>query len=43
MWLTRVKGELVQKGDLIQIKVTDANPQKAADIANAWAQESMSA
>ena len=39
MWLTRVKGELVQKGDLIQIKVTDANPQKAADIANAWAQE----
>lgn len=37
--LNRVDAVLVERSDLIQIKVTDADPEKAAAIANAWARE----
>ncbi len=37
--MEKVKAEVLQKGDLILIRVRDQNPAKAAGIANAWAQE----
>jgi uncharacterized protein involved in exopolysaccharide biosynthesis len=36
--LRKVSAELVENGDLIQIKVTNADPARAAAIANSWAQ-----
>ncbi|MBN1890313.1 MAG: hypothetical protein JW850_20130 [Thermoflexales bacterium] len=35
--MRKVNAQTLQKGDLIQIEVTDADPEKAALIANAWA------
>lgn len=35
----KVRSELVTRGDLVMIKVRDANPNKASEIANAWAEE----
>jgi uncharacterized protein involved in exopolysaccharide biosynthesis len=37
--MEKVKAEILQKGDLILIRVRDESPSKAAAIANAWAQE----
>lgn len=37
--LNKVNVGTTGRGDLILIKVSDANPQRAAAIANAWAQE----
>lgn len=37
--LGKVSGELLPKGDLIQIKVVDQDPHQAAAMADAWARE----
>lgn len=37
--LNKVDAALGGRGDLILIRVRDANPQRAAEIANAWARE----